>query len=249
MMGEGSDTAKVADAVSEVAKTTSKAIDASSSVTSFLYRVFGEPLENLAGTYVSDPLKEFRKRRLSDLQLKTERHLSHRGAVDTKALPPPVAIPLLESASIETDEGLHDLWASLLAEFMDATRPSADRRLLLAMKALTPECVPALRLVWSKLQSALAKLSRDARGPIEMKEANYWADVHISEFADAGINPEWVSHLVSIGLLLHPRRERKAQGYTQQADYVVVKIEGEDDDDDRVRCSSLGLQFLEAVFR
>lgn len=248
MTSEESDVAKVADATSEVAKATSKAIDAGSSVTSFLYRVIGEPVEYLAGTYVSDPLREFRKRRLFELQLKTERYLTERDVSITKALPPPLAIPLLESASIETDESLHDLWALLLADAMDSTRPDLDRRLVFVMKALTPSCVSALKLVWEKLQFSLAKLPRTATSSATIKEANNWTEIHVSTFEDVGIDPELVNYLVSLGLLQHPIHKRKASGFTLNADPIIVAIEGEDADLDLIRCSTLGLQFLEAVF-
>ena len=182
-----------------------------------------------------------------DLQAKTERHLLVRSILETRALPPPIAVPLLEAASIETNEELHNLWGALLAEAMDSKRPPLDRRLVFAMKALTPECVPVLEIIWQELLSAQRKLSKPDRGVADLNDAVVWAVVHPFSFQEAGIEQEFVEYLVGVGLLEHPTQERKARGFTDRGNHVVVDVEGKDFDYDLVRCTALGLQFLEAV--
>lgn len=248
-MAEESDVGKIADASKEVAKTTSKAIDAAASVTSFLYRVVGEPIESAVGIYLSDPLRELRKRRLSDLQDKTEKHLLERGILETKALPPPVAIPLLEAASIETDENLHDLWAMLLAEAMNPIGRKIDKRFVFAMQQFTAESFVVLDYMW-KYRNIVRNWTVGGRLLESYLGSNALRSFPISELKRVeSIETDQVFHLIRIGLLQHPLQrseiiEELGRDRRLRHSGHSVRLPN----DAEVELTSLGVELLLATF-
>jgi len=144
MSEENSDIGRVADAAKEVAKATGKAIPSIEKLGHFLYRVIGEPVELLSGTFITDPLKEYRVRRLSRLQCETEAVLARRGSDGTRKVPPKTSVPLLENASLEDDDDLQILWARLLASAMDNNEPEVDAAFPEVLKSLNPKDVGIL---------------------------------------------------------------------------------------------------------
>lgn len=128
---------KAADALRETAITGGKAIDAGSGLAGFLFRVMGEPVELLAGTFITDPLKEYRKQRLHRFQQKTEAILSAGGVQETRQVPPKVAVALFEEASLEDDDDLHTLWAKLLATAMTEGEAQVERKYVSILADLT----------------------------------------------------------------------------------------------------------------
>lgn len=128
---------KAADAMRETAITGGKAIDAGTGLAGFLYRVMGEPVEIAGGTFINDPLKEFRKRRLHRLQQKTEAILSADGVQETRQVPPKVAVALFDEASLEDDDNLHTLWAKLLATAMTEGKAQVERMFVSILADLT----------------------------------------------------------------------------------------------------------------
>lgn len=127
---------KVADATKEVAKTGAKALDSANRLANFLYLVLGEPIEITAGTFITDPLIEFRKRRLLSLQEKTEAILAETNSQKTQKIPPKVAVPLLEQASLEGEEELHTMWARLLANGLNREKPDVTKTMVAIMAEL-----------------------------------------------------------------------------------------------------------------
>lgn len=127
---------KIADAAKEVAKTTGKAIDVLRDTGGFFNRVFGGLIEDGVGL-VADRLKYYRKERAVLLAEKVERILTERRVLATKAVPVSIAVPLLENATLEDDDDLHDLWARLLANSMDPRGPRVDRSFISILSEMT----------------------------------------------------------------------------------------------------------------
>lgn len=110
--------AKVAQ---EIAKTAGKAVDAVRDLAGFLGKVVGPGLVEL-GEAFHDWARTFRYANLLRLQDKVNAIHKRRGIEGkTITIPPRLAIPLLNSASLEDNTALQDMWASLIA---NATDPS-----------------------------------------------------------------------------------------------------------------------------
>lgn len=114
-----------AKATQEVARATSKAIEASEKLGSFLSEVFGEPIKTSVGI-LQDRLSVIRWERQLHLADRVRQIISERGiTLSEEGASPKLAIPILENASIEPDDYLQDLWANLLAAAM--TKPTRDK--------------------------------------------------------------------------------------------------------------------------
>lgn len=113
-----SDTEEIAKAVQSVAKFGDKVLETSQKVGGFFARVFKEPIQEVSGM-VTDRLRFVRWRRLVSMSDEVNQILSSRGIEDTRSVPPKLALPILEEASLEEDPKLQDLWNHLLANAMD----------------------------------------------------------------------------------------------------------------------------------
>ncbi len=126
-----------AKAVQEVAKTTKKALELTEKAGPFLERTFGPLVENAAGL-LSDRLAYFRLAQFFKLVDKTKKLLDDRHVEDTRYVPTSFAIPLIEAATAEEDETLHDIWAHLLANAIDPNRPQAKRAFVGIVRQFDP---------------------------------------------------------------------------------------------------------------
>ena len=108
-----------AKAVQEVAKSSGKAIDASSEMARFIGRIIGGPIEQAAGIW-EDRLKYARSINQLKLRDKFEEQLAKRGLSEpTRAVPMSFAVPLLQAATLEEDDYLQDMWAAMLTNAGD----------------------------------------------------------------------------------------------------------------------------------
>jgi hypothetical protein len=111
-------TEEQAKAVSAIAETTGKGIDAASKFLSYWADVFGEAPHDLFRMLIGDRLHHARIRKLHKIMEETQTILNQRGIKEPKAPSEDIAIPLLEAARQSPDE-LHARWAHLLANAMD----------------------------------------------------------------------------------------------------------------------------------
>jgi hypothetical protein len=116
MSDEITETAKAAQ---EIAKTARKGIEATEKLGKFVSRITNEPLETIMGI-INDKLlftRWNRRLRLMDRadEILKERHVE--GSI--RVVPPKLALPIIENASLEEDDELQDLWATLLASALD----------------------------------------------------------------------------------------------------------------------------------
>ncbi len=112
---------ETARAVRATADATKEAIGAIEKTGGFLNKIFGRAVEDSIGI-VADRIKFFRLQNYITLSENTAKHLRKRGYSEndiTKIVPLKVAIPLIESATLEEDCELQALWAQLLANAMD----------------------------------------------------------------------------------------------------------------------------------
>lgn len=110
-----------AEAVKAIAETTGKALDTANKVGGFFSRVLGPAFEEFGGM-VHDQVRFLRSRRLLRVQKKYEEIRVAHGLINEKPLNLKVALPLLEAASIETNDDLQDMFARLL---VNGTNPNS----------------------------------------------------------------------------------------------------------------------------
>jgi len=84
----------------------------------FANRLFGPAIDELGGI-LADPIRIYRFKRSVRLLEKVKRICEETG-FEPRAVPLKTLLPILENASLEDDEDLHDRWANLLA---NATMP------------------------------------------------------------------------------------------------------------------------------
>ena len=113
-----SDTEEVSKAIQEVAKLGDKGLDTAQKAGSFFAKVFKSPIDELSNI-IHDKLRFIRWKRLIEMADEVNGILEARGVTETRALPPKLAIPLLEDGSLEDDDELKSLWSKLLANALD----------------------------------------------------------------------------------------------------------------------------------
>ena len=126
-------------AVQEVAKTAGKAVDAAREAGGFIARFVSGPLEQGVGIF-EDRLRYVRWERQVRLMRRAEEFLAKSGlSGPTRPVPLKLAIPLLQGATLEDDDGLQDRWAILLVNAANASFNIEIRRSFLEiLQQLTP---------------------------------------------------------------------------------------------------------------
>lgn len=113
-----SETEEIAKAIQESAKLGQKGLEISIKAGSFLARVFKEPIDEIAGI-VTDKLRFIRWKRMVQMADEVNKILEEKKITETRAVPPKIALPILEDASLEDDQELQSLWNHLLANAMN----------------------------------------------------------------------------------------------------------------------------------
>jgi hypothetical protein len=108
-----------AKATQEVAKTTGKFAEVAEKVGGFVSKLIG-PASNQVGGILEDWTRYYRYKNLLAIADKVEAiHARRKLRGKTIPIPARVAIPMLESASLENDEVLQEIWAQLIANSTD----------------------------------------------------------------------------------------------------------------------------------
>jgi len=106
-------------AIQEVAKTVGKFAEVAEKVGGFVSKIIGTA-SNQAGGILEDWTRYFRYKNLLAIADKVEAiHIRRKIEGKTISIPPKVAIPMLESAALEDDETLQEVWARLIANSTD----------------------------------------------------------------------------------------------------------------------------------
>ncbi|WP_373003627.1 Abi-alpha family protein [Sulfurimonas sp.] len=133
-MSEIEETAK---ATQEIAKVSGKAIDTLDKFGSFMSKYIGGSVEQACGIF-EDKLKYMRWENQVNLMNKANLKLKELGQINpTKHIPLKLAIPLLESASLEDDSYLQDLWVNLLVNSSTNYDFSLERSYIIVLEQLT----------------------------------------------------------------------------------------------------------------
>jgi hypothetical protein len=147
-----------AKAAQELAKLGERAVDAGREAGGWLNRIFGQGIEDAVALHWSDRVKArrieaaiFDWERLTVLLHKCEGRLRSKGVTVFRSIPPKIALPLLENATVEDNDDLHTLWANLLATGLDAAADEIHRKYTTILSELTSQdarILAAFHTVW-----------------------------------------------------------------------------------------------------
>jgi hypothetical protein len=70
-----------------------------------------------------------------------------------QAVPPKILFPLLEGASFEEDEGLHDMWAALLANAASASGENVRPGFIALLREMAPDEAKLLNWLYDTLEN------------------------------------------------------------------------------------------------
>jgi hypothetical protein len=113
-----SEAEEYAKAVRSAANLGTKALDVSEKIGGFFAQVFKEPVQEVSGM-ITDKLRFIRWRRLVKIADEVNQILLEKGVNETKGVPPKLALPIFEEATLEDDPSLQYLWNHLLANAMN----------------------------------------------------------------------------------------------------------------------------------
>jgi hypothetical protein len=105
--------------------------------TGIVKRMLGPAADEVAEIW-RDQVRLYRYGRQLKLLEKAER-MAQEAGFTPQAVPPKILFPLLEGASFEEDEGLHDMWSALLA---NASSPLRTERVRLGFVAILRQMSP-----------------------------------------------------------------------------------------------------------
>jgi hypothetical protein len=113
-----SEAEEIAKAIQESAKLGEKGLEIADKAGSFFAKVFREPINEISGM-ITDKLRFIRWKRMVQMADEVNKILEEKKIVDTRAVPPKIALPIIEEASLEDDPNLQYLWNHLLANAMN----------------------------------------------------------------------------------------------------------------------------------
>ncbi len=127
------------------------AIEAAEKLGQFFSNVFGEPIKTSVGM-LQDKLGVIRWERQLRLADRVKEIIEQRRREGScVSVPPRLALPIIEAASIETDDSLQDLWAHLLASAMNSSTAQKVRSAFVdIIKQLEPIDVKILEFCHTK---------------------------------------------------------------------------------------------------
>jgi hypothetical protein len=107
-----------AKATQEIAKTTGKFVEVAEKIGGFISKVIS-PVSIEAGEIMGDWARSYRIKNLLSIADRFEAIHAKRRIQKLVPILPRIAIPMLESAALEDDEILQDVWAMLIANSTD----------------------------------------------------------------------------------------------------------------------------------
>ena len=116
-----------------------------------IHKLFA-PMAEEYGLLLGDNAKVYRLKNLVSVLTKTQKILSDAN-LPPNAVPPRLALPILEASSLEDDETLQSLWAGLLATASQQT-DSVSPSFIETLKQLTPDEARHLEHVYKTLQKS-----------------------------------------------------------------------------------------------
>jgi hypothetical protein len=144
------DPAELVKAAPELVKGAA-AIGAAVPFTGIVKRMLGPAADEVAEMW-RDQVRVYRYGRQVKLLEKVEKIAKDAGFTP-QAVPPKILFPLLDGASFEDDETLHDMWAALLANASSPDDKPIKPIFIQALKAMTPDEARLLHFIYRRSQT------------------------------------------------------------------------------------------------
>ena len=174
-----------AKAVQETAKAVGKALDVTREAGGWLDRIFGRAVEDTVGRLWTDRISARRIEaaiydweRLQLLAHNVDRRLREAGVRETRAVPPKIAFPLLEHATMEHEEELHELWERLFASALDPSQEEIKRTYVSVLAELSGKDARLLKTAYAEWWYYE---SREIPDYVRPKEGRYSAGIEIGD--------------------------------------------------------------------
>jgi len=113
-----SEAKEISKAIQESAKLEEKGLEIANKAASFFAKVLKEPINEISGM-ITDRLRFIRWKRMVQMADEVNKILEEKKITETRAVPPKIALPILEEASLEDDPNLQYLWNHLLTNAMN----------------------------------------------------------------------------------------------------------------------------------
>lgn len=120
--------------VKEIAKAVTDVTNLARDLGSFFEKILGPGLAHLGGSF-ADWASVYRYQNSLRLADKVERIHRERGITETIAIPPRLALPLLQQSSQEDDDYLQNMWAALIANATDPAQKIQASRVFVGLIA------------------------------------------------------------------------------------------------------------------
>jgi len=202
-----------------------------------LNRLLG-PLADELGGVLADPVRVFRFKRSVRLLEKVKR-IAEEAGFEPRAVPLKTLLPILENASLEEDEDLHDRWANLLARAAD---PRADAIPPSLPRILSEMSSREARFL-DRLHSYLSEMKRVSPEtlPLMLTKPMHRGELFDQYIKDSEFDPEAFN--VDVDSLL---RFRLLSVEAAPIDAEAIRHNEPLAEDDIYRLTSLGLLFVTA---
>lgn len=112
------DAGEIAKAIQETTKLGEKGLDVAEKAGTFFAKVFNEPINEISGM-ITDKLRFIRWKRMVQMGDEVNKILEDKNIKSTRAVPPKIALPIMEEATLEDDQTIQYLWNHLLANAMN----------------------------------------------------------------------------------------------------------------------------------
>jgi len=228
---------EISKAIQESAKLGTKGLDVAQKAGAFFAQVFKEPMAEVSGM-VTDKLRFIRWRRLVEMSDEVNEILKRKGISETRAVPPKIALPIFEEATLEDDPTLQDLWNHLLANAMDPSFNDEIRYGFIDMiKGITGHEVKILNLFYNGLcaENKLSPLSEIFNYSVTKEQIIQKLSLATDNYAISANNLMRMQ-LIAPALLV--------SGITMGAERVPI-YKGLD----QITLTPLGVKFIEACIR
>ncbi|HEY4359679.1 MAG TPA: Abi-alpha family protein [Bryobacteraceae bacterium] len=147
------DPSEIIKAAPEIAKGAG-AIAAAIPFTSIVKRMLGPAADEVAEMW-RDQVRVYRYERQVKLLEKVEKIAKDAG-FEPQSVPPKILFPLLEGASVEDNESLHDMWAALLANAASPNNaPKVHPAFIATLKQMAPDDARTLKEILHRSGSDL----------------------------------------------------------------------------------------------
>jgi hypothetical protein len=113
-----SEAEEIAKAIQESTKLGEKGLEIADKAGTFFAKVFQEPINEISGM-ITDKIRFIRWKKMVQMSEEVNTILQQKQITNTRAVPPKIALPIIEEASLEDDPNLQYLWNHLLANAMN----------------------------------------------------------------------------------------------------------------------------------